>query len=82
MPVEDLARALIRLDNEYVRQEVGRGELASFEELGFELSDEERELLIAATRGVARDEQLPVTRLGEQPRPAEPGEGGPGRGWG
>lgn len=82
MAAEDLARALIRLDNEFVRGEVQRGDFAGFDEFGFELSDEERKLLQEAARSVAREEQVAVTVVGKDSQPDQPGEGGPGRDWG
>jgi hypothetical protein len=82
MAAEDFARALIRLDNPYVRREIERGDFADLERAEFRLTDEERELLRSATEEVPREEQVAVTLLDEDPRRAEPGEGGPGRGWG
>jgi hypothetical protein len=83
MAAEDLARALIRLDNPYVRAEVAAGDFASFEEFGFELSGEERELLVESTMTVPIEEEVATTLVGDDPRLVRPARtGGPGRGYG
>jgi hypothetical protein len=78
MAAEDLARALIRLDSDYIRDQVARGDLSDFEEFGFELSDYERELLVQATARVRIEDEVAVTLPGEE-RVEPAGEGGPGR---
>jgi hypothetical protein len=83
MAAEDLARALIRIDGDYVREQVAKRDFSDFEHKAFKLSDEERELLAEATARVPIDEEVPVALLGEDPGSLEPtGEGGPGRGYG
>jgi hypothetical protein len=85
MAAEDLARALIRLDSDYVRHQVADGDFAEFEKFGFELSDEERKLLAQATERVPIEEEVAVVSLDEDPGSLEPageGGGGPGRGYG
>jgi hypothetical protein len=83
MAAEDLARALIRLDSDYVRHQVADGEFVDFEKFGFKLSDEERKLLVGATARVPIKQEVAVALLGEDPASLEPtGDGGPGRGYG
>src|SRR5947208_7368777 len=83
MAAEDLARALIRLDDDYVRDQVAKGDFSDFEKFDFELSDEERKLLAQATAKVPIEKEVAVALLGEDPGSLEPtGEGGPGRGYG
>ena len=83
MAAEDLARALIRLDSDYVRQQVADGDFAEFEKFDFNLSDEERKLLTQASARVPVEKEVAVALLGEDPGslPSN-GEGGPGRGYG
>jgi hypothetical protein len=81
MPAEDVALALMMLDNEAVRWEVSHGDFGRVE--AFDLSEEERALLVEATRDVVtRDEKVPVAfRPGDESVKLE-GPGGPDRGFG
>jgi hypothetical protein len=81
MAAEDLARALIRLDSDHVRHRVAEVDLSDFEEFGFELSDEERELLVEATARIPIEEEVAVT-LPSEDRVEPAGAGGPGTGYG
>jgi hypothetical protein len=82
MAAEDVALALMMLSNERAHWEVSHGEFGRFE--GFRLSDEERELLVASTRGVERrDEKVPVAfRPDDSIVELMEGPGGPERGFG
>ncbi len=83
MAAEDLARALIRLDDDYVRDQVVNGDFSDFEKFGFDLSDDERKLLAQASAKVPIDKEVAVALLGEDPGSLPPnGDGGPGRGYG
>jgi hypothetical protein len=81
MPAEDVALALMMLDNEAVHWEVSHGEFGRLE--GFELGEDERALLVEATREVVtRDEKVPVAfRPGDESVELS-GPGGPERGFG
>jgi hypothetical protein len=81
MAAEDLARALIRLDSDYVRHKVARGDISDFAQFGIELSDEERELLGSSSTRVPIEEEVAVGLPGEEPV-EHTGQGGPGRGYG
>jgi hypothetical protein len=81
MAAEDLARALIRLDSDYVRHAVARGDLSDFEQFGWKLSADERELLVSSCARVPIEEEVAVTLPGEEPVECT-GQGGPGRGYG
>jgi hypothetical protein len=80
MAAEDMALALMMLTDESVHSEVSRWDFERFE--AFELSDEERGLLVRATRGVTTiDEESPVAlRPGDESVELS-GEGGPGKGF-
>ena len=81
MAVADVALALMALDNEDAHWEVGHGEFGRFE--AFELSDEERELLMGATVDVARrDDKLPVAFRPEDDTGNLSGPGGTDKGFG
>jgi hypothetical protein len=59
MAAEDVALALMMLENQQVHWEVGHGDFSRLD--GFQLSEEELRLLVEATSGVvAIDEQIPV----------------------
>jgi hypothetical protein len=81
MPAEDVALALMTLTNERVHWEVSHGDFSTLE--GFELSEDERRLLVDSTRGVVtRDEKVPVAfRPGDEAVELS-GEGGPEKGFG
>jgi hypothetical protein len=81
MAAEDMALALMMLDNERVHWEVSHGDFGRLE--GFELGEEERALLVNATRDVVtRDEKVPVAfRPGDESVKLS-GPGGPERGFG
>jgi hypothetical protein len=69
------------LDNTDAHWEVGHGEFRRFE--AFELSDEERRLLMGATVGVPRrDEKVPVALRPEEDTGDLSGPGGTERGFG
>lgn len=83
MTAEDLARALIRLDNDYVRAQIADGDFTEFEQFDFNLSRRERQLLVGAAARVPIEEEVAVAQLGEDPDSVEAlGDGGPGRGYG
>ena len=81
MAAEDMALALMMLDNERVHWDVSHGDLGRLE--GFELSEEEQALLVGATRDVVtRDEKVPVAFRPDGEAPRLRGPGGPDRGFG
>jgi hypothetical protein len=81
MPAEDVALALMMLDNEHVHWEVSHGDFSTL--ASFELSEDEQRLLIDSTRGVVtRDEKVPVAfRPGDESVELS-GEGGAEKGFG
>jgi hypothetical protein len=81
MAAADVALALMALDNEDADWEVGHGDFARFE--AFELSDEERRLLMGATVEVPRrDDKVAVAFRPEDDPGDLSGPGGADRGFG
>jgi hypothetical protein len=80
MAAEDVALALMMLENQQVHWDVGHGDFSRLE--GFELSEEERGLLVDATRGaVTIDDQVPVPFRAEDESVELAGVGGRERGF-
>jgi hypothetical protein len=81
MAVEDVALALMTLDNERARWEVEQGDFSRFE--AFDLSPEERQLLTGATVGTARKADTVAVALRPDDRNLRMrGPGGPDAGFG
>jgi hypothetical protein len=75
-----MALALMMLTDESVHSEVSRWDFKRFE--AFDLSDDERGLLVRATRGVVTiDEECPVSLWPAEESAGLSGEGGRGKGF-
>jgi hypothetical protein len=81
MAAEDVALALMMLENQRVHWDVGHGDFSRLE--GFQLSDEELRLLVEATRDVVTiDDQVPVPFRPDDESVELEGVGGRERGFG
>ena len=80
MAAEDVALALMMLENEEVHWQVDHGDFSRLQD--FELSKEERRLLVGATRGVVTlDEQVALPFRPDGESEALEGVGGRERGF-
>jgi hypothetical protein len=81
MAAEDVALALMMLENERVHWEVSHGDFSTLE--AFELTEEEQQLLVDSTRGVVtRDEKVPMAFRPDDQSVELSGPGGPEKGFG
>jgi hypothetical protein len=80
MAAEDVALALITLDNEQARWEVEQHDFSRFD--AFDLSAEERALLTGATLKAPRQADMVAVAVNPDDPPRMRGPGGPERGFG